>query len=100
MSKKLGKSARSKPEVTVRNRVALNPLLGKGAAHRKSKKAIRRADKVSLRKERYPQSIPAGYPLLVAFDFLGVPNSIPNSGFPNLDSEFEFLGVPQLAEAA
>lgn len=34
----------------VRNRVAANPLLGKSQAHGKTRKATRRADKVSLTK--------------------------------------------------
>jgi len=37
-------------KASVRNPVAANPLLGKSQAHGKTRKAARRADKVSLRK--------------------------------------------------
>lgn len=34
-----------------RNSVALNPLLGKGGAHQKTRKALRRQDKQALKRQ-------------------------------------------------
>ena len=44
------KQEKQLPPPRERNVVALNPLLGKSAVHRKSTKARRKADKVQLKK--------------------------------------------------
>lgn len=43
--------AKRKKRVAVRNPLHNHPLLGKGGAHRKSGKALRRQHKLALRKE-------------------------------------------------
>ncbi len=48
--KKKRKQEKKLPPPRERNVVALNPLLGKSAVHRKSTKARRKADKVQLKK--------------------------------------------------
>ncbi len=48
--RKSKKHTKAQAPVTIQNPVAANPLLGKSAAHGKTRKADRRANKIALRK--------------------------------------------------
>jgi len=48
--KKTRKVAEGSPTVPIRNTVAANPLLKKSGAHGKTRKAIRRGDKIAVSK--------------------------------------------------
>jgi hypothetical protein len=48
----VARSAKTIAQQKLRNRVARHPLLGKGGAHEKTRKAERRRDKQQLARER------------------------------------------------
>ena len=54
----------------MRNRVASNPLLGKSGRHEKTRKAIRRKDKVKLSTMRFERAavVASGQSRIVSFD--------------------------------
>lgn len=71
------KSRRSGNGSQVRNRVASNPLLGKSGRHEKTRKAIRRKDKVKLSTMRFERAavVASGQSRIVTIDSASIVNA-------------------------
>ena len=72
------KKTRSGNGSKMRNRVASNPLLGKSGRHEKTRKAIRRKDKVKLSTMRFERAavMASGQSRIVSLDDVRIGNAI------------------------